>query len=73
MGALPAAKVSQWKQDGFLSPFPLLDPQELDACRQGVERYEAWLGAPINADQNHKWRSMPYLSLIHISEPTRPY
>lgn len=61
MGALPAAKVEQWKHDGFLSPFPLLDPQELDACRQGVERYEKWLGAPINADQNHKWRSMPYL------------
>lgn len=61
MGALPAAKVSQWKHDGFLSPFPLLDSQELEACRQGVERYEKWLGAPINADQNHKWRSMPYL------------
>ncbi len=61
MGTLPAAKVTQWKHDGFLSPFPLLDEQELAACRQGVERYEAWLGAPINADENHKWRSMPYL------------
>ncbi len=61
MGTLPAAKVTQWKHDGFLSPFPLLDEQELAACRQGIERYEAWLGAPINADANHKWRSMPYL------------
>jgi len=61
MGALPAAKVTQWKHDGFLSPFPLLDERELAACRQGVERYEAWLGAPINSDANHKWRSMPYL------------
>jgi non-heme Fe2+,alpha-ketoglutarate-dependent halogenase len=61
MGTLPAAKVTQWKHDGFLSPFPLLDAQELAAYREGVERYEAWLGAPINADANHKWRSMPYL------------
>jgi non-heme Fe2+,alpha-ketoglutarate-dependent halogenase len=61
MGALPAAKITQWKHDGFLSPFPLLDEQEVTVCRQGVERYEAWLGAPINADANYKWRSMPYL------------
>lgn len=63
MGTLSAAEVAQWKNDGFLSPFPLLDAQELEACRQGVARYEAWLGAPINADANHKWRSMPYLLL----------
>ncbi len=61
MGALPADKVTQWKHDGFLSPFPLLDAAELDACRQGVERYEAWLGAPINAHPEMKWRTMPYL------------
>ncbi len=61
MGTLPAAKIAQWKHDGFLSPFPLLDAQELLACQQGVARYEKWLGAPINADANYKWRSMPYL------------
>jgi len=61
MGALPAAKIAQWKHDGFLSPFPLLDGQELTACQHGVARYEAWLGSPINADANFKWRSMPYL------------
>jgi non-heme Fe2+,alpha-ketoglutarate-dependent halogenase len=61
MGTLPADKVAQWKSDGFLSPFPLLDPVELKACQDGVARYEAWLGAPINADANYKWRSMPYL------------
>lgn len=63
MGTLAASEVSQWKNDGFLSPFPLLDDRELEACRQGVARYEAWLGAPINADANYKWRSMPYLLL----------
>ena len=59
MGTLPADKVTQWKYDGFLSPFPLLDDNELQACRQGVERYEAWLGSPINAHPDMKWRSMP--------------
>jgi non-heme Fe2+,alpha-ketoglutarate-dependent halogenase len=61
MGALPADKVMQWKHDGFLSPFPMLDEDELVACRQGVERYEAWLGAPVNAHPEMKWRTMPYL------------
>jgi len=63
MDALPPARVTQWRHDGFLFPFPLLDEPELTACRQGVERYEGWLGAPINADANYKWRSMPYLLL----------
>jgi hypothetical protein len=63
MGTLPADKIRQWKHDGFLSPFPLLDEEELQACRQGVERYEAWLGSPINAHRDMRWRSMPYLLL----------
>jgi non-haem Fe2+, alpha-ketoglutarate-dependent halogenase len=63
MGTLPADQVSQWKRDGFLSPFPLLADHELQRCRQGVERYEAWLGSPINAHPDMKWRSMPYLLL----------
>jgi non-heme Fe2+,alpha-ketoglutarate-dependent halogenase len=61
MGALPADKVAQWRHDGFLSPFPLLDDFELQACRQGVARFEEWLGAPINAHPEMKWRTMPYL------------
>ena len=63
MGTLPADKITQWKHDGFLSPFPLLDEEELQACRQGVERYEAWLGSTINAHPDMRWRSMPYLLL----------
>ena len=61
MGTLSANQVAQWKYDGFLSPFPLLDEAELEACRQGVARYETWLGSPINADAAMKWRSMVYL------------
>ena len=61
MSTLSAEQVAQWKHDGFLSPFPLLTEEELHACRQGVERYERWLGSPINADAAMKWRSMAYL------------
>jgi non-haem Fe2+, alpha-ketoglutarate-dependent halogenase len=59
--ALSPDQVAQWKRDGFLSPFPFLDAQELKACQQGVERYEKWLGSRINDDAAMKWRSMSYL------------
>ncbi len=71
MGALPAEKVAQWQRDGFLSPFPLLDAGELSACREGVDRYEAWLGSPINAHADMRWRSMPYLLLPWAAELAR--
>jgi ectoine hydroxylase-related dioxygenase (phytanoyl-CoA dioxygenase family) len=41
------------------------------ACRQGVERYEAWLGSPINAHADLKWRSMPYLLLPWVARLAR--
>jgi phytanoyl-CoA dioxygenase PhyH len=71
MGTLPADKVAQWKRDGFLSPFPLLDETELRACWQGLERYERWLGSPINAHPDMKWRSMPYLLLPWAAQLAR--
>ena len=61
MRTLSAERIAQWKYDGFLSPFPLLDEEELRACQQGVARYEKWLGFPINSDAAMKWRSMAYL------------
>lgn len=63
MKALSEEQIAQWKCDGFLSPFPLLSENELEACNEGVARFEAWLGGPINGDAAHKWRSMPYLIL----------
>lgn len=71
MGTLPADKVAQWKHDGFLSPFPLLDDEALRACGEGVERYEAWLGSPINAHPDLRWRSMPYLLLPWVARLAR--
>jgi chlorinating enzyme len=68
MGTLPADQVLQWKRDGFLSPFPLLAPEELRQCQQSVARYEAWLGSPINAHPDMKWRSMPYLLMPWVAK-----
>ena len=47
----------------FLSPFPLLDPAELQACRDGLRRFETWLGGRVNGVADLKWRTMPYLFL----------
>jgi non-heme Fe2+,alpha-ketoglutarate-dependent halogenase len=63
MNALSVDQVASFKRDGFLSPFPLLGPKECRECMAGVARFEAWLGAPINGDAAHKWRSMAYLIL----------
>jgi non-heme Fe2+,alpha-ketoglutarate-dependent halogenase len=61
MKSLTEAQVAQFKRDGFLSPFPLLDEAERQACLQGLARYEAWLGTSVNATQDLKWRTMPYI------------
>jgi len=71
MRTLPAERVSQWKYDGFLSPFSLLDEEELAACRQGVQRYEKWLGKPINAHPEMKWRSMAHLLMPWVARLAR--
>lgn len=71
MGALAKDKVTQWHYDGFLSPFPLLDEAGLQACLQGVQRYEAWLGSPINAHREMKWRSMPHLLMPWAAQLAR--
>jgi len=71
MEALTADKVAQWKYDGFLSPFPLLDTDELHACQEGVRRFEAWLGAPVNAHPDLRWRSMPHLLMPWVARLAR--
>ncbi len=63
---LPPEQIARWRHDGFLSPFPLLDAAQLKECRDGLDRFEQWLGAPVNtisASDELKWRTMPYLVL----------
>ena len=66
MSALSDEQIARWRHDGFLSPFPLLSAAELQECRDGLARFEKWLGAPVNmisASDELKWRTMPYLIL----------
>ena len=63
MSILSKEQIDRWRHDGFLSPFPLLNAEELRACRDGLERFEKWLGGPVNAIEELKWRTMPYLIL----------
>ena len=63
MKVLTQAQVGKWRQDGFLSPFALLDAEELQLCRDGLQRFEDWLGGPVNGVAEMKWRTMPYLVL----------
>ncbi len=63
MKSLTEEQVAQFKRDGFLSPFPLLDEAERQECLQGLARYEEWLGMPVNATKELKWRTMPYITM----------
>ena len=61
MKVLNEGEVTQWRREGFLSPFPFLTADELRSCRDGLRRFEAWLGEPVNAVPEMKWRTMPCL------------
>jgi hypothetical protein len=63
MKVLSEEQIARWRRDGFLSPFPLLDAVELQTCRDGLQRFEQWLGGPVNGTAEMKWRTMPYLIL----------
>jgi non-heme Fe2+,alpha-ketoglutarate-dependent halogenase len=71
MKALTEQQIARWRHDGFLSPFPLLDAAELQACRDGLARFEQWLGGPVNAIEELKWRTMPYLILPWAAQLAR--
>lgn len=71
MGGLSPDQIAQWRHDGFLSPFPLLDAEELAACQEGVRRFETWLGGSINGVPELQWRTMPYLILPWAADLAR--
>lgn len=61
MQALTSKQMADWRRDGFLAPFALLTEVERRACLEGLSRFEAWLGEPVNCVADIKWRTMPYL------------
>lgn len=71
MKALSEEQTTQWRQNGFLFPFPLLDEDERRECLAGLARFENWLGDPVNASKELKWRTMPHLILPWVSRLAR--
>jgi hypothetical protein len=59
---LTQAKVERYRHDGYLFPFPALSAAELAECNDGLARYEAWLGGPVN-QADRRWRSAAYVML----------
>ena len=59
---LTQAQVAQYRHDGYFFPSPALSPTELAECNQGLARYEAWLGTPVNR-ADRRWRSAAYVML----------
>jgi non-heme Fe2+,alpha-ketoglutarate-dependent halogenase len=56
-------QVANWRRDGFLYPFDMLSADEIRDCQAGLARFEAWLGSPVNASKDLKWRTMPHITL----------
>jgi hypothetical protein len=59
---LTPVQVEHYKRDGYSFPHQALTPAELDECRTGLARYEAWLGGPVN-QADRRWRSAGYVFL----------
>ncbi len=67
MKALNQEQLTAWRRDGYLFPFPLLSEAERQDCLAGLARFEDWLGAPVNATKELKWRTMPHLILPWVT------
>ena len=58
---LSSNQIKQYEQDGYVAPIDVLSKEEANEIRDEIEYIEK------------KWPEELELSLIHISEPTRPY
>ena len=67
---LTAAQIERYRYDGFLYPFPALSPAEVAGCNDGLARYEAWLGSPVN-QSDRRWRSASYVMLPWVDALAR--
>ncbi len=56
------AEIEHYRRDGYSFPHAALSPAELEECRAGLRRYEAWLGGPVNR-ADRRWRSQGYVFL----------
>jgi non-heme Fe2+,alpha-ketoglutarate-dependent halogenase len=59
---LSQGQIDAYRRDGYSFPHPALSGAELQVCRDGLARYEAWLGRPVNQG-DWRWRSAAYALL----------
>ena len=63
---------------GTFVPLPGIDPEQLKIMMDGNQKgllgmFNVFAGGAVSRMAIFALGIMPYLSLIHISEPTRPY
>jgi non-heme Fe2+,alpha-ketoglutarate-dependent halogenase len=59
---LSQGQIDAYRRDGYSFPHPAFSGAELQVCRDGLARYEAWLGKPVNQG-DWRWRSAAYAFL----------
>ena len=59
---LSQQQIADYHRDGFSFPHQALNDAELTECREGLARFEAWLGKPVNHG-DWRWRSQAYAFL----------
>ena len=59
---LSPQQIEAYHRDGYSFPHQALSDAELAECREGLARFEAWLGKPVNHG-DWRWRSQAYAFL----------
>jgi non-heme Fe2+,alpha-ketoglutarate-dependent halogenase len=67
---LSQSQIAAYHHDGFSFPHAALSLAELEECRAGLARYEAWLGQPVN-HMPERWRSGTYCFLPWVDKLIR--
>ena len=67
---LSQAQIDAYHRNGYSFPHAALTPEELEECRAGLARYEAWLGKPVN-HMPERWRSSTYAFLPWVDKLIR--
>ncbi|MFT6582561.1 MAG: ectoine hydroxylase-related dioxygenase (phytanoyl-CoA dioxygenase family) [Alphaproteobacteria bacterium] len=67
MKSLSEADVEKFRHDEFLSPNEFLNEAERQDCLEGLARFERWLGEPVNTAKDHRWRTMPHITLPWVT------
>jgi ectoine hydroxylase-related dioxygenase (phytanoyl-CoA dioxygenase family) len=67
---LSQTRIDAYHRDGYSFPHAALSTDEVAACLEGLARYEAWLGKPVN-HMPEQWRSCTYAFLPWVNKLIR--